>query len=137
MEKFLVAIPYHVYDYEVSDEELMCSTGIFIQSKDDSKAIEWAEKIAEKLFLFENPQETRAWRNYEYKCWIEDDMFNSGWSHCLNFFQTVSYGDYPDIENMGTNAYRKWTKNNGINYESTVENKNGRGLWSIIKSILK
>lgn len=135
MEKFLVAIPYHVYDYEISEEEQQASTGVFIYAENESKALNWAENIAERLFLSENPGETENWKSFGYHCWIENDIKNSGWSHCLDFFQSVEYGNYPDFDKMGTNAYVEWADNNGLYYGPTKKRTNIlKMIWAKLTS---
>jgi hypothetical protein len=92
-------------------EDFESSTGIFIQSDSEEEAISWAEKIGDKLFKKENPNETKDWKSFGHFCWIENDWNKSNWSHCLDFFQNVQVGQFPDFDNMGTKAYEKWVKN--------------------------
>jgi hypothetical protein len=89
-------------------EDYESSTGIFIQSDSEEDALSWAENIGDRLFKKENPNETKDWKSFGHFCWIENDWNNSGWSHCLDFFQNIEVGQFPDFENMGTTAYKQW-----------------------------
>lgn len=116
MKKYLVGISYHEpesYDSWKKGiiEDYESSTGIFIVANSKNEAISWAEEIGEKLFQKENPNELSSWKSFEYDCWIEHDWEKSGWSHCLDFFQTINYGELPDLNKMGTKAYIEWIEN--------------------------
>lgn len=115
MKKFLIGISYHEPEtYKIWEdgiiEDYESSTGIFIQADSEKKAISWAEKIGDKLFKIVNPQETKDWKSFGHFCWVEKDWDKSGWSHCLDFFQDVKIGQFPDFDKMGTTAYKKWIK---------------------------
>jgi len=117
MKKYLVGISYHEPEpYALWGkgviEDFESSTGIFINAASEEEAIAWAEKIAAKLFAKENPKETMSWESFGHDCWIEDDWEKSGWSHCLDFFQTVDVEQYPLFELMGTRAYSIWSESN-------------------------
>ena len=116
MTKYLVGISYHepetykMWENGVIDD-YESSAGIFIQSDSEEEAISWAEKIGDRLFKRENPNETKDWKSFGHFCWIENDWNKSGWSHCLDFFQNVQVGQFTDFDNMGTTAYKRWIKN--------------------------
>lgn len=96
------------------DDDPRCSTGIFIIAKNEAEALSWGETIGNKFmdFLFKD-------KNYQQKelelfCWIEKDPEQSRWKHCLNFFQTVSVGQFPEFKGMTAEAYSDWCKKAGI-----------------------
>lgn len=115
LKKYLVGIVYHdpeswkiwksgiIEDYE-------SSTGVFIIASSEQDAIQWGEKVAERLFRTVNPDESNTWKSFGYHCWIEHDWNNSGWKHCLDFFQCVNVNEMPNIEMMGTDAYVRWER---------------------------
>ena len=112
MNKYLVGMVYHEPDnYSLwmngVIEDYESSTGIFIYADNESDAIMWGERIAEKLFVKCNPDEVSSWKSFSYDCWIEN-MENSSWSHAFDFFQRVNFGVMPDFDLMGTEAYKKW-----------------------------
>ena len=113
MTKYLVRISYHEPEtYKMWEngiiEDYESLTGIFIQSDSKEEAISWAEKISHKLFKMENPNETEDWKSFGHFCWIENNLDKCGWLHCLDFFQDVKVGQFPDYEGMGSAAYQKW-----------------------------
>jgi len=115
MTKYFVGISYHDSEtYGMWEkgviEDFESSTGIFILANSESDALSWAEEIGEKLFAKENPSETKDWKNFEHFCWIEKNLNKSGWSHCLDFFQIVKVGHFPDFKKMGSGAYERWNK---------------------------
>jgi len=111
MKTYLVGMFYH--DQQDNDlweagviEEYESSTGIFITAGSEQEAISWGEQIASKLFKITNPNEGKSWNSFGHNCWIEN-IENSNWKHCFDFFQNVKFGEMPDFSNMGSSAYKK------------------------------
>jgi hypothetical protein len=120
MRRFLIGFTYHepesralwekgiIEDYE-------SSTAIFISAASAPEAIRWAETIATELHKRVNGDATLDWK-CEYSCWHVEDPKSSPWNHCLEFFQTVNFGERPAYEQMGTKAYTVWMEANNINF---------------------
>ena len=118
MNKYLVGLVYHdPYGYAMWNaghiEDYESTTGIFINAENEADAIAWGEQIAQRLFESTNPAETMPWKSFDYHCWIEKDWQKSSWNHCFDFFQNVNFGEWPDIRNMGTDAYVQWQLQHG------------------------
>lgn len=94
-------------------EDFESSTGVFIDASCKEEAIAWGEAIGENLLRALNNDESLSWKKSGYFCWIEEDISQSGWEHCLGFFQHVNVGDLPDLDGMSTIAYEKWLNENG------------------------
>ena len=121
MPVFLVSIIYHeptswmlwnrgiIEDYE-------SSTGIFVEADSATGAISWAEQIGQALLQKVNDDDQLVFAELGYYCWIEENPATSNWSHCLDFFQRVRDGEWPNLEAMGTKAYENWAATNGIAY---------------------
>jgi len=111
--EYLVGIMYHepeplaqwnrglIEDYE-------SSTGLFIEADSSDAAIGWGEEVGQVLLRHANGDPTLDWRTLGYYCWLEPSPRESGWGHCLDFFQHVRVGQMPDLARMTTAAYRRW-----------------------------
>ena len=113
MNTYLIGISYHEPEpyrnwLKGLIEEYLSATGILINANSEEDAIAWGEQIGQKLFQMENPKESFDWKSFEHFCWVEQNWKASGWNHCLDFFQTVDYGNYPDLKKMGTEAFVQW-----------------------------
>jgi hypothetical protein len=120
MRAFLVGIswcdPEEVAAYKRGglDDDPRCSTGLFVESATAEEAVSWTKAVAVKYMevLFhpkQYPQEA-----LEIFCWVEERPESSAWKHCLEFFQQISVGRFPDYQKMTTGAYSEWCKKVGI-----------------------
>lgn len=117
MKDYLVGLMYHEPKaYQMWLEGLMedyeSSTGIYIKASSEKEALDWSISIAEQLFQHLNPNEDKKWKYFDYSNWIESEPANSGWNHCLEFFQRVKVGQLPDFSKMEADAYSKWMAKN-------------------------
>ena len=113
MFEYLVGIMYHepesfalwnrgvIEDYE-------SSTGLFITADTAEDAIRWGEEVAHALLRHANNDSALDWNGFGYFCWVEESPRDSGWGHCLGFFQHVRAGEWPDLSRMTTAAYSRW-----------------------------
>ena len=113
MAEYLVGILYHEPEpfAQCNDglvEDYESSTGLFIEADSPEAAVAWGEQVGEALLRHVNREATLDWRALGYRCWLEESPRESGWGHCLNFFQHVRVGQMPDLERMTTAAYRRW-----------------------------
>jgi hypothetical protein len=90
-------------------EDYESSTGLFIEAATGELALAWGEQVGQELLRKENGDASLIWRDFGYHCWLEDAPETSSWGHCLDFFQTVSEGEFPDSSEVGTKAYIRWT----------------------------
>jgi hypothetical protein len=116
MQEFLISICFHEPEgynswLKGEIEDFESSARIFITAKSEIEALKWGEAVANQLFKECNPNEIKDWKSFGYDCRVVD-IGNSAWSHCLNFFQRISYGEMPNFDLMGTIAYKKWVMNN-------------------------
>jgi hypothetical protein len=115
MNEYLIGIMFHepeawamwnagvIEDYE-------SSIGLFISALSLPDALLWAEKVGEALLRYANKNESLNWTELGYFCWHESNLEESGWSHCLSFFQHVKEGEMPLLQNMVVEAYQDWMK---------------------------
>ena len=117
---YLVGFCYHdpqgwtLHQAGIDDYESF--SALFIEAQSQEEAISWAEKVAEEFFQWVNGNEALDWKEMGYFCWLEEKPESSSWSHCLNFFQKISVGSFPNYEAMTTESYIKWAAENGIKY---------------------
>ena len=116
MHIFLVGFTYHepesralwekgiIEDYE-------SSTAIFVNATSAPEALRWGETIASELHRRVNGDATLDWRE-EYRCWLVEEPGLSPWKHCLDFFQSVEFGEQPEYVKMETKAYSVWARAN-------------------------
>ena len=112
MPEYLVGIGYHepepfaqwrrglIEDYE-------SSTGLWVVADTPEQAIAWGERVGEALHRQVNGDPNADWSS-AYFCWLEGSPNESGWAHCLDFFQRVRVGEMPILERMGTESYIRW-----------------------------
>jgi len=115
MPEFLIGFSFHepepfaqwqrglIEDYE-------SSTGIWITADNHREALAWAEQVAQAVHRRVNNDPSADWREAGHFCWLEESPTQSGWTHCLSFFQHVGVGEMPPLEEMGTDAYDRWQK---------------------------
>jgi len=113
MPQYLIGIMYHepepfaqwnrglIEDYE-------SSTGLFIEADSEAEAVAWGEHVGQALLRRVNKDESLDWKAFGYFCWVEQSPKTSCWSHCLDFFLRVRFGEMPNLEHMGTAAYCNW-----------------------------
>ena len=120
MSTFLVGIgwcdPEEVAAYKRVglDDDPRCSTRLFVDSATPDEAVSWAESVALKYMEFLFPHNRHPQDALEIFCWLEESPGSSAWKHCLEFFQRVSVGQFPDFQKMTTEAYSDWCKRVGI-----------------------
>ena len=114
MTQFLIGICFHepepfarwrrglIADYE-------SSTGLWVVADTPEQAVAWAERVGEALHRVVNNDPLADWAS-EYCCWLEESPAESGWAHCLDFFQCVRVGEMPALERMSTEAYNQWQR---------------------------
>jgi hypothetical protein len=124
MKEYLIGIMYHEPEaWKLWNDGLMedyeSSTGLFVKANSEDEAISWGGKVGEALLRFVNKDESLNWEEIGYRCWNESDIENSGWSHCISFFQHVAIGEMPDFAKMTTSAYEKWSKDTGTSKTNT------------------
>lgn len=96
------------------DDDPRCSTGIFIDAGTREDALFWGKAVASKYMEFLFQENNYALAALDVFCWVEENPEQSGWKHCLGFFQRVSVAQYPDFHKMTTEAYSEWCKKMGI-----------------------
>jgi hypothetical protein len=113
--EYLVGILYHepepygqwkrglIEDYE-------SSTGLFIEAESEETAIAWAEEVGRALLRRVNNDDSLDWKALGYHCWVEHPPDYGGWRHCLDFFQHVRSGEWPDLVRMATPSYLRWLR---------------------------
>lgn len=94
-------------------EDYESSTGIFIDAASRDEAIAWGEIIGQAVLRKLNSNDGLDWKGFGYSAWIEDSIQESGWSHCLTFFQRVKVGEMPDLSKMSADAYKQWEQRPG------------------------
>jgi hypothetical protein len=111
--EYLVGIMYH--EPEAYDdwkrgliEDYESSTGLFVEAESAGAALAWGEQVGQRLLRHSNGDATLDWKSFGYFCWIEGSPQNSGWGHCLDHFQHVRAGQWPELERMTTAAYTAW-----------------------------
>ena len=120
MSTFLVGIgwsdPEEVAAYERVglDDDPRCSTGLFLDASTQEEALSWAEKVAANYMEFLFRQKQHPQKAFEVFCWVEQRPESSAWKHCLGFFQRIAVGQFPDFQNMTTEAYTEWCRRAGI-----------------------
>jgi hypothetical protein len=92
------------------------STGLFVEAETPEAALEWAAHVASALLKHVNSDPSLDGEALGDRCWIEEDPERSSWSHCLAFFQRVKAGEMPELSEMGTEAYARWAKGDGVAY---------------------
>jgi hypothetical protein len=117
MNEYLIGIEYHEPENwklwqqgEIEDYE--SSIGLFVLANSSDEAISWAEKVGEKLLRFVNSDLLLNYSELGYSCWHEPSLEESGWSHCVSYFQHVTVGEMPTLERMTTKAYEEWQLKN-------------------------
>jgi hypothetical protein len=113
MAEYLVGIMYHepgpfaqwnrglIEDYE-------SSTGLFVEAESGEAAVAWGEQVGQALLRHANGDPALDWKALGYFCWLEESARDSGWGHCLDFFQHVRVGQMPELARMTTTSYIRW-----------------------------
>jgi hypothetical protein len=120
MSTFLVGIswcdPEEVAAYKRVglDDDPRCSTGLFIDAANPDEALSWAKTLAAKFMEFLFHEKQYPPEALEISCRLEPSPESSGWKHCLDFFQRISVGQFPDFRKMTVEAYTEWCKKEGI-----------------------
>jgi hypothetical protein len=96
------------------DEDPRCSTGIFIQAATAEDASSWGNEVAKNYLKFLFDQKKYAPETFQLFYWIEESPDQSSWKHCLEFFQKVPVGQFPDFQKMTTEAYTQWCRKVGM-----------------------
>jgi hypothetical protein len=96
------------------DSDPRCSTGIFVDADTGDEALSWGKAVANKHMEFLFGEKNFAPDALAVFCWIEADPEHSSWKHCVEFFQRVSVGQFPDFHRMTTEAYSEWCKQMGV-----------------------
>jgi hypothetical protein len=89
-------------------EDHESSTGLFIDAYAAAEAVAWGQHVGQALLRYVNHDDSLNWKMLGYFCWVEESPRESCWSHCLDFFLRVRFGEMPSLEHMGTDAYRRW-----------------------------
>jgi len=89
-------------------EDYESTTGIYISANNLPEAIEWAENVGQELLCFVNNDNSLNWKELEYECWHEASIQDSGWSHCLGYFQHIKVGEIPKFQDMTAESYEQW-----------------------------
>jgi hypothetical protein len=113
MAKYLVGIMYHEPEPFAQwqrglIEDFESTTGLLIEADSPEAAVAWGEQVGQALLRHVNDDDTLDWRALGYFCWVEESPAESPWTLCLDFFQHVRAGQWPDLERMTTAAYRRW-----------------------------
>lgn len=113
MPQYLVGIMFHEPEaFELWNrgiiEDYESSTGLFVDADSPTQAIAWGENVGQQLLRHVNRDDSLDWKVFGYHCWIEPSPSTSSWNHCLDFFLQVRVGQIPDLDQMGTEAYRRW-----------------------------
>jgi hypothetical protein len=117
---FLIAIswsdPEEVAAYKRVglDDDPCCSTGKFIHADTAEDALSWGNAVATKYMEFLFQQKNYAPEDLDVYCWVEANPETSSWMHCLEFFQKVIIGQYPDFQRMTSEAYSEWCRKMGV-----------------------
>lgn len=90
------------------------STGVYIFAETEEDALIWGNEVSEQFFKLVHDDINLSWKKFNYAYWIEYDLKNSGWEHCLEFFPEVKCGLLPDLSLMTTEAYVEWCKKNKV-----------------------
>lgn len=111
MSVYLVGIMYHdTESYRRWNKGLMedyeSSTGFFITAESEADALAWGDQISAMLFKKINPDENADWKSFGYDSWIEN-IEGGYWKESYGFFQRVNYGELPNFDLMGDDAYEK------------------------------
>ena len=112
MATYLVGISYHYpddYDRWESGmvEDFEASTGLFVDASSEVEAIAWGKHVGQELLSHVNPDRDVNW-DVLHIAWVEDSATESSWSHCLDFFPRVRYGEMPKLGMMTRSAYERW-----------------------------
>jgi hypothetical protein len=118
---FLVGISYHEPEAWALHqkgvlEDFESSTGLFVEAETAEQAKSWGDQVGQALLRSLNADDSLDWKGLGYFSWIETDLASSGWQHCLDFFQSVKVGEWPDPSKMGTEPYLRWAAEHGIAY---------------------
>ncbi len=113
LAKFLIGILYHEPEsialwQKGFVEDCESSTGLFVKAETSDLALAWGEKVGQELLRRANADPTLNFNELGYYCWLEENPSTSQWQHCLDFFQVVGEGEFPDFDEMGTKAYKRW-----------------------------
>lgn len=101
MEKYLYYFGYQDQEeFEFNDGE--GSTGVFIQAENEKQALQWGREISEAFMKYIHRNDTLSWKAIGYAHWVEKNYYESDWSHCLDFFQVVKVGVFPQFYEMTT-----------------------------------
>jgi hypothetical protein len=120
MNAFLIGMswcdPEEVAAYKSAglDDDPRCSTGVFVVAENSDEAVKWANSVAKEFMGYFFRGEQYAIESLELFCWVEQEPELSSWKHCLDFFQRVSLGEYPDFQKMTPQAYSDWCKRMGL-----------------------
>lgn len=117
MNEYLIVLEYHYpKDYKIWNKGIMedyeAHTGLFVRADSVEQALEWGSVVATSLLNYVHGMEGLTLEQFQHECSLEEVPNESGWSHCLSFFQHVACGEMPKLDQMTTEAYVKWQKNN-------------------------
>ncbi len=114
--EYLIALEYHyprITNFGiVALPKTMKRLQTFVRADSVEQAIEWGSVVATRLLNYVNDTSELTLQQFQHCCCVEDNPSQSGWSHCLEFFQHVDYGEMPDLDRMTTDAYVKWLDGN-------------------------
>lgn len=111
--EYLIGVMYHepdsldLWNRGIIEDYESC-TGLFIEAESAEAAVAWVEEVGQALLRLVNGDATLDWKSLGYFCWVEPSLQDSGWAHCLDNFQHVRVGQWPEIERMTTAAYTRW-----------------------------
>ncbi len=111
--EFLIGVMYHepeAYDQWNRGliEDYESSTGLFVEADSAEAAVAWGERVGQELLRHVNGGASLDWKSLGYFCRLEETPRDSGWGHCLDFFQHIRVGQWPDLDLMTTEVYTRW-----------------------------
>jgi hypothetical protein len=119
--KYLVTVYYvdpDVYQQYLDGEfdtfedfDYVASTGLYINAESEEKAVDWGKEIAKEYCDFFFKEKNYDFNYEDFGCYSHANIKN-GWEHCLEFFQIINDGEFPDFNKMKVAVYLEWLKEN-------------------------